>query len=131
MSTTVRPQGEGFVIGIIPEGRRIKQALLALSCLSWLCCGSVGEAQPQGSFTYRPPAGYVPDARTAIRIAVAVWSPIYGEKQIQGEKPFHASLKHGIWTVTGSLPSITYVGGVSLAEISKKDGRVLRVIHGK
>lgn len=88
---------------------------------------------------YQPQKGYVPDAKTAIRIAIAVWSPIYGEKQIQGEKPYHATLNHGVWTVTGSLPEpieasgfrSVVVGGVALAEISKKSGQIIRVIHGK
>jgi hypothetical protein len=51
--------------------------------------------------SYVPPKGFVPDEKTAIRIAEAVWSPIYGEAMIQGEKPFVASLKSGVWTVGG------------------------------
>ena len=80
--------------------------------------------------SYMPPSGYVPDADTAIKIAVAVWEPIYGRKQIQSQKPFRATLRNGVWTVHGSLPPNT-PGGVAEADISKKDGRVLRVIHGK
>jgi hypothetical protein len=80
--------------------------------------------------SYVPPKGFVPDAKTAIRIAVAVWSPIYGEAQTQSEKPFVASLKNGVWTVEGSLPK-DRAGGVAIAEISKSDGRILRVSHGR
>ncbi len=54
--------------------------------------------------SYRPKKGYVPDEQTAIAIAVAVWTPIYGKEQIESEKPYKASLKNGVWTVTGSLP---------------------------
>ena len=83
---------------------------------------------------YRPPAGYVPDANTAVGIAVAVWLPIYGQKQIDSEKPYKATLKDGVWTVTGSMPphrpEQPMVGGVALAEISKIDGKILRVSHG-
>lgn len=78
----------------------------------------------------RPPQGLVPDARTAISIAVAVWEPIYGEKQIASERPYRATLADGKWTVTGSLPK-GWVGGTAVAVISKSDGRVLRVSHGK
>ena len=85
--------------------------------------------------TYMPKDGYVPDEKTAIRIAVAVWIPIYGEKEIEGEKPYHAALSNGIWFVGGSLPKPPpghiRVGGVAEAEISKDDGRILRVTHGK
>lgn len=80
--------------------------------------------------SYVPSKGFVPDEKTAIRIAEAVWSPIYGEDKIQNEKPFVASLKHEVWTVQGSLPK-GWVGGVAIAEISKSDGRILRVSHGK
>ena len=80
--------------------------------------------------SYVPPGGFVPDEKTAIRIAVAVWSPIYGEEKIQTEKPFVGTLKNGVWTVHGSLPK-GWLGGVAIAEISKSDGRILRVSHGK
>ena len=79
---------------------------------------------------YKPKNGYVPDEETAITIAVAVWNPIYGKEKIRGEKPYKATLKNGVWTVRGSLPK-GWVGGVAEAEISKDDGRILRVIHGK
>jgi hypothetical protein len=81
--------------------------------------------------TCKPAEGYVPDAETAITIAVAVWEPIYGKERIAEEKPYHATLSNGIWTVTGSLPEEYNRGGVAEADISKDDGRVSRVIHGK
>jgi hypothetical protein len=87
---------------------------------------SVIPAAASQKHSYVPPKGFVPDEKTAIRIAEAVWSPIYGEAMIQGEKPFVASLKSGVWTVRGSLPK-GWVGGVAIAEISKSDGRILRV----
>ncbi len=79
---------------------------------------------------YQPKDGYVPDAATAIAIAQAVWGPIYGKEHITHEKPFKATLHNGVWRVEGSLPK-GYLGGVAVAEISKKDGRILGVIHGK
>jgi hypothetical protein len=39
--------------------------------------------------------GYVPDAVTAIKIAVAVWEPIYGAEHIATE------LNNGVWIVAG------------------------------
>ncbi len=77
---------------------------------------------------FKPKDGYVPDAKTAIKIAVAAWEPIYGEEEITGEKPYQASLANGVWTVRGSLPE-GMVGGVAIAEIAKDDGKILRVIH--
>jgi len=79
---------------------------------------------------FRPPSGYVPDAATAIKIAIAVWEPIYGAKLIASEKPHDATLQKGVWTVRGSLPKNT-PGGVAIAELSKEDGRIIRVSHSK
>lgn len=72
----------------------------------------------------------MPDAVTAIKIAVAVWEPIYGVKNIATQKPYRAELVKGIWVVQGSRPE-PQVGGVAVAEIAKADGRILRVSHGK
>ena len=74
--------------------------------------------------------GFVPDAATAIRIAVTVWEPLYGKKHIAGERPFHATLGHGVWHVRGSLPR-GVAGGVAEADIRRSDGNVLRIMHGR
>jgi len=70
-----------------------------------------------------------------VRIAVAVWIPIYGERHIMSEQPFVATLKDSVWTVTGSLPSApkgsVTVGGTAVAKIAQRDGRILFVWHYK
>ena len=76
-----------------------------------------------------PKKGFVPDDTTAIKIAEAVWLPIYGNI-IYSKKPFKAVLKKGVWIVEGTLPR-NYQGGVPYIEIQKKDGKILKVIHGK
>jgi len=80
---------------------------------------------------YLPPNGFVPDSGTAVRVAVAVWIPIYGASQIRSEQPYVATLKDGVWTVTGTLPRQYNLGGVAMARISKRDGRILFVLHGQ
>jgi hypothetical protein len=87
-------------------------------------------AEPSKAHTYIPAHGFVPNAETAIAIAVAIWTPIYGRDKIESERPFHASLRGGTWVVEGSLPQ-GQVGGAAVAEISRADGRILRVSHGK
>jgi hypothetical protein len=79
--------------------------------------------------SYVPKDGFVPDKITAIKIAIAVWLPIYG-KTIYKEKPYSAELKNGVWFVQGSLPKGS-VGGVAEIAIQKSDGKILGVIHGK
>lgn len=90
--------------------------------------GAVLAAEPRHS--YKPAEGFVPNAETAVRIAIAVWEPIYGRDNIEGQKPIRAELKDGIWYVSGTLPA-GLRGGVAEAEIAKLDGRILRVSHGK
>jgi len=102
----------------------------AIACIITLMAVSVFVAET-AKHNFKPKDGYVPDAKTAIKIAVAVWEPIYGEKQIAGEKPYRANLDtNGLWIVEGSLPE-GWDGGVAIAEIAKDDGRILRVSHGK
>jgi hypothetical protein len=102
----------------------------ALSYLIAVICSLAIALASEPKHNYIPPSGYVPDDATAVKIAVAVWEPIYGSKHIAQKKPFHATLKDGIWTVYGSLPK-NAVGGVPEAEIAQRDGRILRISHGK
>ena len=81
----------------------------------------------------KPKDGFVPDADTAIKIAVAVWTPIYGTNTLANEKPYRARLlTNNVWKVEGSFtrdPNV--VGGVMTALIAKEDGRILEVYHTK
>jgi hypothetical protein len=88
-----------------------------------LCSASLAQA-PQ------PKNGFIPDEQTAIKVAEAILSPIYGEKQIASEHPFHATLHEGVWTIEGSLPA-GWEGGVASIRIDKKSGAIISYIHGK
>ena len=91
---------------------------------------ALGLVADEPKHNVKPKAGFVPDEQTAIAIAVAVWTPIYGEKIIQKEKPFKAELRDSVWHVYGTLPE-GYRGGTVEAEMSKVDARILRVCHGR
>ena len=111
-----------------------KTALLGVTVVA--SAGVMFAAVESTKHSAKPPAGFVPDAKTAIKIAVAVWEPIYGENEIAHERPYTARLQtNGIWVVEGSFHSgwlgTAAKGGVAIAEISKEDGRILRVSHGK
>jgi hypothetical protein len=92
-------------------------------------------AKPQGIVGgYKPADGFVPDEKTAIRVAEAVLMPVYGENRIIDERPFHGKLAEGVWTVEGTLHCATEpdcVGGTALVKISKKTGEILDMIHYK
>jgi hypothetical protein len=96
-----------------------------------------GTALGQG---YRPSNGFVPDEATALKVAEAVLTPVYGAKQIDSERPFTAKLKKGVWTVEGTLRcpdgkgGVTTdcgSGGVATVQISKQDARIISMIHYK
>jgi len=73
---------------------------------------------------------YVPNEETAIKIAEAIWLPIYGER-IYNQKPYMVSLlKDSVWVVTGTLAE-NKRGGVAYIEIQKKDCKILKVEHGR
>lgn len=77
-----------------------------------------------------PASGFVPDEVTAVRVAEAILIPIYSQTKVESERPFIAKLTGNVWKVTGHLPAGVN-GGVAEAWIDKRDGRVLRVTHGK
>lgn len=78
---------------------------------------------------WEPKNGFVPDEKTAVKIAEAVLFPTYGEKLIKSEEPFVVHLKNGVWIIEGKALPKGYVGGVVHISISKKDGRIFNVFH--
>lgn len=72
---------------------------------------------------------YVPDQVTAIKVAEAIWLPIYGKK-IYEKSPFTAKLQNDTWIVNGTLPK-GKVGGVPYIIIQMKDCKILDVYHTK
>lgn len=94
-----------------------------------LFLGSNGDNLFQNN--YVPKDGYVPNEETAVRIAEAIWLPIYGEKDVESCKPFVAKLKNSnIWVVEGTAPP-RQKGGVFYIEIRKSDCKILKVIGEK
>lgn len=80
--------------------------------------------------SYVPPDGYVPTAEVATHIARAVLVPIYGARQIERQLPLTAELVDERWVVQGTLPHGAR-GGVARIEISKRDGRINHLSHGR
>jgi hypothetical protein len=116
----------------------MKSKIILIAMLATLAFGLISTnpllAQKEEKHNVIPEKGYVPDEDTAIKIAIAVWIPIYGKEKIENEKPYIAELKDNVWYVQGSLPKqkgMIMVGGVAIAEIDKKTGAILRISHGK
>lgn len=105
---------------------KLKIIILIIACLAY----QTAVADDQSTHNYIPKDGYVPDSKTAIKIAEAVLSTIYGESVVKKEKPLVASLKDDVWTIEGTAPKDVQ-GGTALIIIAKSDGRIIRVTHGK
>ena len=104
--------------------------LLLLLLLAFAPVAIVAQTPKNEPPSYMPPKGFVPDEATAIRVAEAILIPIYGQEQIDNEKPLRATLEKGVWTVGGSLKE-GYAGGVAVVKLRQKDACVLYVMHGK
>ena len=105
--------------------------ILLFSSALVLCAIQEGIFKPTGA---QPPAGFVPDEVTAVKVAEAIWLPLFG-KDIYESWPFTAKLiGDSVWVVEGTLPSprpgYVTIGAIPHAEIRKKDCRVLLVYFG-
>ena len=74
--------------------------------------------------------GAIRNARVATVVAEVILSDIYGEANIRRQRPFKATIKNGLWTVTGSLPKDhIIVGGTAEIVLRKSTGEVIRIVH--
>ena len=106
----------------VSAARRRWLPLGAWALLSAAGCNdaTLGEGQSEA---------YVRDAKTAILIAEAVWRPRYGER-IEKSRPFVATLKGGVWFVSGT-PAAQLSEGAPVAQILARDGRILRLGYSR
>ena len=104
---------------------KMMAAILAISIWSLPCVG----AHAQLTNTHLPNKGFIPDARTAAKVAEAILSPIYGDDIISREKPFRVVLDGDVWTVTGIILGKGLVGGVATIKMRKSSGQILYVFH--
>lgn len=75
---------------------------------------------------------YVPDSTTAMNIALAVWTPIYGKELIAKHTVYHAQLSEDkkIWKLFISKEGYSEGSDIE-AEIVKYDGQIIKIIRGK
>lgn len=81
--------------------------------------------------SFMPAKGLVPDEGSAIAIATAVATPIYGLKQIDSESPLRADLKGGVWLVIGTMHCNDCEGGTLVVQIKRSNGEILFISHTK
>ncbi len=105
----------------------MKLITITLICIGFMFNETIG-AEPVKSI--EPKNGFVPDSTTAVAIARIVLPKIYGKEQINREEPLVASLRDDFWLVVGTIPT-GMKGGVANVKLSKKDGKIISVIHGE
>jgi len=99
-------------------------------CVTFLGLVVLAMAATLRSISVKPAMGFVPDEKTAIRIAEAVLEPIYGKEVFEFQRPFKATLKDGLWTVEGTVPK-EMTGGAAIVQIWRSDARIEAVVHSK
>jgi hypothetical protein len=106
------------------------KAIQIVGLVALLLCPMVAMAVGQEEHSVKPDAGFVPNQVTATRVAEAILIPIYGQEVIESERPFSGHLDGNTWKIEGHLgPDVD--GGVAEVWLDKRDGRILRVSHGK
>ena len=79
---------------------------------------------------YIPDKGFVPDEKTAIKIAKNVWEPIFGLKHlIWGRYSYQARLVDGKIWVIDAIENRGRLGGGPSIKIDKIRGTILEVGH--
>lgn len=105
---------------------------MLLLTVALVCTANEVHAQRGAQPSIAPKNGFVPDSMTAIRIAEAVLTPVWGAKKVRAERPFAAVLQDSVWHVTsvGAAPlppGRLSFRGYYLVDIVRTDGRVIRV----
>jgi hypothetical protein len=72
----------------------------------------------------------IKDSLTAIHAVEPILFSIYGKDNITDQRPYETYFISNHWIISGTLPK-NYVGGTFLFIMDARDGRVLRITHGK
>lgn len=107
----------------------IVRLLLAWAVMFTLFAYSYGSDQKLAKPSL-PTQGVVPDEATAVKIAAAVFAPVFGQEEVSKFSPYHATLKEGVWTVYGTLKP-NGRGGTPMMTIQKSDGKVTELWHSQ
>ena len=86
--------------------------------------------KPDTNEGYWPESGFIKSDSVAFDYGMSILKSIYGEDVLK-QKPFNLSLYNdSIWILEGTLPE-GVDGGVAHIEFEKRNGRIIKVNHGK
>ncbi|MFL9834611.1 NTF2 fold immunity protein [Chryseobacterium terrae] len=72
----------------------------------------------------------IPDSQTAVNVAESILFKIYGKENITKQKPYDVNFIDDYYVINGTL-SRYKMGGTFLIIINSKDGKVIKLTHGK
>lgn len=100
------------------------KGLLGVLLLSTLVAFGQGSGKP------RPHPDYVPNEKTAERIAEAILIEQYGEDRVKAQLPLRAIGSYGsFWIVQGDEPGPPHTGGGMAVWINKHSGCIENVLE--
>ncbi|AYN01392.1 NTF2 fold immunity protein [Chryseobacterium sp. 3008163] len=76
------------------------------------------------------PTKAILNSKTAVEIAENILFPIYGKDNIIKQRPYDVNFIDGYYIINGTFPKPT-IGGTFLIIINSKDGKVIKLTHGK
>ena len=104
------------------------QRIDTISSIPYKKDGNVGYHVQQEE-VYTPKNGIVPNAKTAVQIAIPVMESYYG-KEVFKKMPIAVTLRHNTWLLKGHV-KLNKIGGGYYVEIDKASGRFLTIILEK
>lgn len=69
-------------------------------------------------------------SQTAVDVAENILFNIYGKENIIQQRPYNLNFIDGYYIIEGTLPKNT-LGGTFLIIINSKDGKIIKLTHGK
>ena len=72
----------------------------------------------------------IKDEKTAVAIAESILFSLFGQKNIEYQRPYETYKIRNYWSIEGTLPRGA-VGGTFLIIIDSRDGRIISLTHEK
>ncbi|MCH5717767.1 NTF2 fold immunity protein [Niabella hibiscisoli] len=74
---------------------------------------------------------FLKDSSTVLKLAEAILFSVYGEALIVKQKPYKLYHPKNYWIITGTLPGNVMFAGVFYIAIDDRNGKIVRLVHGK
>lgn len=76
------------------------------------------------------PDKVIPDSQTAVNVAENILFKTYGKENIIKQRPYDLNFIDGYYIINGTFQEPT-IGGNFLIILNSKDGKIIKLIHGK